>query len=183
MSMKTLVLVIYTNLILAAAKKPTMWEKLQYFGKLIVTFGPVVALLEALHLWFTSNSNFIAGVLCALVINMGVGIWYHRKMKTFSWYEFFMGNIKMFSVVMLVYVLLELLRMAVGANVIGEGFKIIVQTTTILYPVSKSMKNIYILTQKNFPPSFIMDRLYNFEKTGNVKELFEGKDDNLNNVG
>lgn len=184
--MKTILLLIYSNLILATAKKPTFWEKVQYFKNLVMTFGPVVALMEALHIWFTDNSNFIAGVVVALVINMGVGIVYHLKMETFNWWEFFVGNAKMFFAVSVVYVLLELLRSAMGSNVlISDGFKLVVQTTTIIYPISKAVKNIHILTNKEFPPAAIMNRLYNFEKTGDVKELYrpDEENNNLNNVG
>lgn len=176
---------IYSNLILVAAKKPNIWEKVQYLINLVATFGPVALLLKDLDAWFTTNANFIAGVVVALVINIVVGWWYHSVMKTFSWNEFFKGNGKMFFVVFVVYILLELLRFAMGNNIIGEGFKIIVQVSTILYPVSKALKNIHILTHKKHPPAAIMDRLYNFEKTGNVKELYNQKDDetDLNNVG
>jgi len=164
---------VYVWLMLLTTNKPTFWDKLAYLGKLIATFGPIVALLEALRLWFVSNQTFIGGVILALIINMGVGLWYHAKAGTFSWKAFMLGNIKMFSGVMLMYIMLELLRSAAGATVISESFKIVVQTTTMLWPVSKSLKNLYIIHEKKFPPAFIMERLYNFEKNGNLKDLFD----------
>jgi hypothetical protein len=164
---------IYVWIILLAEKQVTVWDKINYALKLLATFGPIVALLEALRIWFQDNQTFIGGVLVALLLNMGIGMWYHKRARTFSWSAFFEGNIKMFCGVMLVYILLELLRSAAGNTIISEAFKIIVQTTTMLWPVSKSLKNIYIIYEKKFPPAFIMERLYNFEKTGNVKQLFD----------
>jgi hypothetical protein len=56
---------------------------------------------------------------------------------------------------------------------VGESFKILIQVVTLLYPVSKVLKNIYILSNKQFPPAFIMDKIYNFEKNGDLKDLFD----------
>lgn len=171
--MKLFIQKIYVWLILLSEKQVTFWDKLSYMGKLIATFGPVVALLEAFQLWFASNQVFIGAMLIALVLNMIVGVWYHMAQNTFSWSDFFRGNIKMFAGVFLVYIMLELLRMAAGHGIVSEGFKIIVQVTTMLWPVSKSLKNLHIIYGKKWPPPYIMNRIYNFEKSGNVKELFD----------
>jgi len=171
--MKLLIQKIYVWVILLTARQPTFWDKLTYMGKLIAAFGPIVALLEAFHLWFVSNQVFIGAMLIALVINMVVGVWYHLAQHTFSWRDFWAGNIKMFAGVFLVYILLELLRMAAGHGIVSEGFKIMIQVTMMLWPVSKSLKNLHIIYGKKWPPPYIMNRIYNFEKNGNVKELFE----------
>jgi len=171
--MKYLLVKQYHALILLATKQPTFYDKVCYFGKVVAALGPVVAIIDALSIWFYSNSNFIAVMLGVLVINMGIGIWYHHVMGTFSWRLFMGRNAEMFLVIFVVYILLELLRFVVGNNVVGNGFKVLVQTTTIIYPVSKSLKNIYILSEKRHPPAFIMERLYKFEKTGDIKDLIE----------
>ena len=64
------------------------------------------------------------------------------------------------------------LRITIGDNFISEGFGTIIQISTLLYPTSKALKNLFILSNNQFPPAFIMERLYNFEKTGNLKDLF-----------
>lgn len=78
----------------------------------------------------------------------------------------------MWAVLIPVYTLLEMLRLTAGDNMIGEGFKVVIQITTLLYPISKALKNFYILSNKQFPPQFIMNKIYNFEKTGDIKEFF-----------
>jgi len=183
--LKLHLLKIFYSAILLSTDKPSFIEKVQYWAKVLLASAPVVAVLERLGFWYDSNSQFFRFVLIALLINMGVGLWYHLKMKTFSWKEFFSRNILMFVNVLLVYVLLDMLRITAGDNIIGETFKVLIQVTTLLWPASKALKNIYILNQKKFPPAFIMDRLYNFEKNGNIKDLFNDKNDNdgLNNVG
>lgn len=184
--MKIFLLKIYSSVILIGAKNPTLYEKFWYFVKIVGAFGPVVALLDALRLWFNSNSNFMAGVLVALLINMGVGWWFHKKNGTFSWKEFVKGNIKMFCGVLVLYFLLELLRSAAGDGVVGEGFKIVVQVATMIWPVSKALKNLHLIFERKFPPAFIMDRFYTFEKTGRLTDLYGNdinNDNEINNAG
>ena len=78
----------------------------------------------------------------------------------------------MIAVLIVVYFLLEMLRLTMGENVIGEGFRSVIQVSTLLYPSSKALKNLYILSNKQFPPKFIMERLYKFEQTGDLKDLY-----------
>lgn len=166
-----------SSVLLLNYDKATWYDKLQYLSTIAVTSAPVVAFLDYCNVWYTSNQEFITWVLIALAFNMGVGLRYHLKMGTFSWQEFFSRNISMFANVVVVYVLLDLLRVAAGDNIIAETFKVLIQVTTLLHPVSKALKNIYVLNKKKFPPSFIMDRLYNFEKTGNIEELYSHKNE------
>jgi hypothetical protein len=168
---------IYFSIILLASDKPSIAEKIQYWLKLIATSAPVVLVLDYFDFWYKDNSQFFNYVLVALILNMIIGIVYHVKMNTFSWGDFFMRNISMFINVLVVYVLLDMLRNTAGNNIVGESFKVLIQVTTLLYPISKTLKNIYILNQNKFPPAFIMERLYNFEKNGNLDDLFNKKDE------
>jgi len=161
------------RIILLVDSRPSFTDKLSYLVNLIGAFAPVAYLLDGLSFWFKTNQQFSAFVLICLVINMGVGARYHSKMKTFNWKEMLTKNSVMCGVLILVYTMLEMLRLTAGNNVVGEGFKILIQVMTLLYPISKACKNIYILSNKQFPPAFIMDRMYNFEKNGNLKELFD----------
>lgn len=165
------------SIILLTSDRPSFMEKIGYWIKLLVASAPVVAFLEYFGFWYKDNSQFVSFILIALLFNMGVGLRYHHKMRTFSWGEFFNKNIAMFVSVISVYILLEMLRLTAGNNIVGETFKVVVQVTTLLYPISKSLKNIYILNQKKFPPAFIMEKIYNFEKNGNIKELFKDNED------
>lgn len=169
---------VFYSLILLSAKNVTIYDKIEYLVKLIAAFAPVAVLLELLDIWYKDNEQFCAFVLVAILINMGVGIVYHVRYKTFSWKEFFSKNISMMAEVIVVYVLLEMIRLTFGGGAVGESLKVVIQIATLLRPTSKALKNIYILTEKKHPPSFIMERLYNFEKNGNIDELVNPKDNN-----
>lgn len=161
------------RMILMVDNRPTVLEKLHYLIGLIVTFGPIAYILDGLNLWFENNQQFSSFVIICLLVNLLVGVRYHNKMRTFCWKEFFIKNIEMWVILVLVYGLLEMLRITAGNNIVGEGFKVLIQVMTLLYPISKALKNIYILSNKKFPPSFIMDKIYTFEKNGDLNNLFQ----------
>tara|TARA_R110000772_G_scaffold35637_11_gene85866 strand:+ start:7816 stop:8373 length:558 start_codon:yes stop_codon:yes gene_type:complete len=159
------------SIILLASDKPSLQEKLQYLIKLIVTFAPIAFLLEQFDVWFVDNEVFFSYVIVTLLVNIFVGGWYHKKNGSFEWAMFFRKNIEMWVILILVYPVLEMVSNLAGHNIVGDGFKVVIQIATLLYPASKVFKNAYILSNKKFPPSFIMDRIYNFEKSGNLKDL------------
>lgn len=161
------------RMMLLADNRPSITDKISYFFNLLGTFAPIAYLMDGINLWFQTNQQFSSFILICLVANMVVGAVFHNKMNTFSWKELLKKNSEMWLVLIVVYALLEMLRLTAGNNFVGEYFKILIQVMTLLYPVSKALKNIYILSNKQFPPSFIMDKIYSFEKDGNIKELFD----------
>lgn len=86
----------------------------------------------------------------------------------------------MAAVIVGVYIMLDMLRYTAGNNIAGEIFKVLIQVTTLLYPTSKVLKNIFIMTGGKYPPKFLMDKLYNFEKSGDLSEFFKTKKENEN---
>lgn len=164
---------ILSEIILLADDRPSFIEKITYCFNIIITFAPVAYFLDVFNLWFQTNHQFSSFLILCVVGNMGVGARFHYKMGTFSWIDFWKKNSEMFLVLVVVYAFLEMLRVTTGNNLVGEGFKILIQVMTLFYPISKALKNIYILTNKRYPPTFIMDKMYNFEKTGNLKDLLD----------
>lgn len=178
---KTMLRKILCDILLIADNHPTFFEKVKYYFTIISAFAPFAYMLDGISQWFTDNKQFASFVMLCILINIIVGAWYHHKMRTFSWELFFKRNSLMVAVLLVAYTLLEMLRITAGDNMFAEGFKAVIQVSTLLYPMSKALKNLYVLSNKQFPPSFVMERLYNFEKTGNLKDLFpEQQNDNKN---
>jgi len=44
---------------------------------------------------------------------------------------------------------------------------------TLLYPVSKAVKHIFILSKGKYPPQWIIAALYQYEKNGKLKDFFQ----------
>lgn len=179
---KTMFRKLFCDIILIADSHPTFLEKLKYFIMIISAFAPIAYMLDGVSEWFTYNRQFASFVIVCIVANIIIGGIYHHKMKTFSYELFLKRNTLMIAVLVVAYIMLEMLRITVGQNVFAEGFKAIIQVSTLLYPMSKALKNLYILSNKQFPPAFIMNRLYNFEKTGNFKDLYPEQNKNQENA-
>lgn len=163
---------LFYELILASDKTPTFSDKLSYIFNVVLTFTPIAYLLNGLNIWFQNNQQFSTFVTICLIANMGVGVWFHIQAKSFSWEFFFKRNFIMWAVLIVAYGMLEMLRLTAGDNIIGDAFKILIQVSTLLYPISKVLKNLFLLSNKQFPPAFIMEKIYTFEKSGNLKDLF-----------
>lgn len=162
-------------LILFTEDKVNFWDKITYLKNLLITFAPVAFALHWFNWWFEQNRQFANFLVIALFFNMLIGIGVHLKNKSFDWIQFFKKNGIMIFACVSTYTVLELLRYTTGDNVIAEAFKVTIQLMTLLFPISKVVKNIHILTNGDFPPEFFIKRLYNFEKEGNLNEFFNGK--------
>lgn len=170
--MPTMILRLLSKIVLLADTHPTIIEKIRYFFIILSTFAPIAWLIKSISGWYIENNQFGNYLLVAITLNIFIGAWYHLKNGTFSWEFFFKRNLLMITILFLAYTMLEMLRKTIGENIFSEGFGTIIQISTLLYPMSKALKNLFILSNKQFPPAFIMERLYNFEKSGNLKDLF-----------
>lgn len=160
-------------ILLSGSVSRTDW--LRYAWNALLHFAPVAFVLSVFNLWFADNKQFGTFICAALVINLVVGGIRHFVSGTFKWKLFIIRNLEVATVIITVYMLLEMLRYTVGNNIAGDTFRILIQTMTLLYPTSKVFKNIYILTKGKYPPEFLMKRLYDFEKNGDLSEFFSTK--------
>lgn len=156
-------------------------DRVKYGWNVFIHIAPVAFVLDLVNWWFAENQQFGNFMCAALIINMIVGAVMHLKNKSFSFKLFLYKNLEMGFSVVVVYVMLEMLRYTAGANFAGEIFRVSIQIMTLLYPASKVAKNIFILTKGKYPPEFLMKRLYNFEKNGDLANLFGAKNANPDN--
>lgn len=158
--------------LLLTDKHPSIWRKLKYWIEITPVLSGFGYLFDGVDLWFKTNKQFVTFVIIAVIINIVYGMYYHHKTNTFDYGQLLRKASKMVVTIIVSYVLLDMLRVTSGENIAGEIFKVVIQIMTLVWPISKTLKQVYILNNKEFPPEFIMEKLYNFEKTGNVAELF-----------
>ena len=72
-----------------------------------------------------------------------------------------------------VYLLLASLEVPLGDSLVTEVFESSLQAMTLLYPVSKAVKHIFILSIGKYPPQWIIAALYQYEKNGKLKDFFQ----------
>lgn len=151
------------------------YDRIDYYISIFIRIAPVAYIMKEFNWWYSDNEQFAKFMCWALIINMGVGIWFHLKQNTFSFKEFFIRNLEMAVLVYVVYFVLELLRYTAGDNIAGDIFKVSMQISTLLYPISKVLKNCFILSNGKIPSEYIMKRMYNFEKNGDLAAFFNEK--------
>lgn len=146
------------------------WIKIAFISILASSF--IISLKSEFNIWFTDNQKFVNGFVLVLFANIIFGMWRHMKTKSFDWKQFFIKNILMMVLVSSVYLILHRLHLSSGDNMLSEGFEAFIQVLTLFYPASKAIKSIYIISNGTYPPDFIMKKIYNFEKEGDLKDLF-----------
>lgn len=150
--------------------------KLELFTKITFVFSPIAFLLEQFNLWFTTNNIFFVGVIWAVIANIILGGRVHWKKGDFKMKVLLIKNIEMCIIVLISYPILEIISNLLGKNITGDIFKIAIQIATIVYPAGKALKNAHILSNHQYPPHFIMQRIYMFERDGDIGVLVGKKE-------
>ena len=139
--------------------------------KAIITIAPIAFMLEGFNIWFNNNHSFITAVIWVIMINMIVGAFTNYYNKSFNWEKFFIRTSSMVAIIITTYFTIELIISVANKNAITNGFETIIQIATLLYPGSKVLKNMYILSRGEYPPKWLMEKIYNFQENGDLKEL------------
>ena len=147
-------------------------DRLYYLWQTLSRSAPFMLLYRYFHSWQQTHEAFLVALAVALVVNMFVGVAYHLRQRTFSLSELLKKSAQMLGVIAAVYILLALLKVPLAESHTGELFESTLQLMTLLYPVSKAVKNIFVLTHGKYPPAWVMKALYNYEKEGKLKEFF-----------
>lgn len=163
---------LFARLILISEPFITFSDRLDYIWTVISRIAPIAFILNLMGWWWADNQQFGSFMCMVLITNAVVGIYFHLKFKTFNWKDFIVKNLEMTFIVIAGYLSMETLRYTAGDNIAGELFKALIQVCTLLYPASKIWKNIYILSNGKYPPKFFMERLYDFEKNGDLNDFF-----------
>lgn len=180
-SIKTKIAITVTPLILLFAYrvKVPVRDKISYLYDSIFTFAPVALIFAMLQRWFDTNSLFAVSLIGVLVANCLIGGYFHYKKGTFDLPTFFKKNIEMIVYTFVVYYCLYVLHANVTETFSSQLFLSLINITSLLFPISKICKNVFILSDGKHPPEFLMTKLYNFQKRGDLQEFFESKKDEI----
>ena len=172
-TLKIITLKVYCNLILLGYRELTWPERIESFFKSFILFAPVAFIIGAIRNWYIDNEHFFYGVIVLVIINMVFGGIMHWNKKKFCIKTFLNKTSEMILSLTLIYVGLEMIIFHGGDNPVTSGFRSALQMTSLLYPFSKIAKNVYIISKGKYPPEWIMKKLYDFEKNGDLQEFFK----------
>lgn len=170
-ALKIFTLKVYCNLILLGYADISWGDRLISFLKSFIIFAPVAFILAVINNWYLSNEHFFYAVIILVVINMGFGGTMHWLKKQFRIKEFLNKTSEMIISLTLIYLGLEMIISIAGNNDFTNGFRAALQMTSLLYPFGKIAKNVHIISKGKYPPRWIMSRLYDFEKTGDLNKF------------
>lgn len=165
----------FTPIVLLFTTKIKLTEK-ERFGFFITSFfklAPIAFIVNSAFNWHDEHEAFLYGLYGILFINAVLGILTHKKLKTLDIGEFSLSTLITIVVVFGVYFSLDQLSNSIPDGFISNGFSSSVQILTLLFPIAKIMRNSYILTNGKFPPEFLIEKLYNYERDGNIKTFLE----------
>lgn len=165
----------YFAIIMIADDRINLKPRIYELAMVALTISPIAYLLKSLDAWFVSNIDFVVGFILIVIANALLGIWRHMKLNQFSWVKFLLKTCLMIAVVSVVYGMLSILGHIAGENFISNGFEVAIQVTTLLYPVSKALKSVHIISNGDYPPKWIMEKVYNYNNDGDLMKFFNLK--------
>lgn len=174
---KIRLLKVLLSLILIDNKDTGYFDRAYHYIKIVAKVAPIAFFIEVFSHWFMDNKDFAAAIIIVITVNMFLGAYMHFKKGTFSWKTFILKTMTMTVVINITYLVLELIISRAGENLIADTFRVTLQVATLLYPGSKIMKNIFVLSKGEHPPKWIMQKIYNFQSNGDLHS-FLSTDDN-----
>lgn len=166
---------LYCNILIFADGNGPHEERIKGLGRAMLALGPISFVAGTLELWYEENTTFTLFAVGFVGANAVIGGIVHLMNNRFRWETFFLKTLKMVVIITGVYFVLEGIISPLGSNPVTTGFKAAFQVATLLYPGSKILKNFYIWSDGEHPPKYIMERVYNFQENGDLKEFMEGK--------
>ena len=132
-------------------------DRVYYF---FVAFFKSIPLL-LLYAYFSTdreqNAIFYASIGVLLLLDMLAGAWYHFKKGDFDFVDLFKGTITKMLLITIAFISLSLLNIPLSRSGWGNAFEITIQ----------------MISKGKFPPEFFMRTLYNYEKSGKLREFYE----------
>lgn len=151
----------------------SLYLRLESWLKSVASLGPFAFLVGVLGAWYKENETFTLFAVAFVFANAILGAIVHQIQKTFQWEIFLVKTMKMICIITGVYFVLEGIVSPIGDNAVKLGFIATFQVSTLLYPGSKILKNLFIWSGGEHPPRWMMEKVYNFQKDGNLKKFLD----------
>lgn len=160
------------NIIIITDSKFNRFERFLSWCKVNLILAPVSYVLSGLGFWIHDNHVFVSFMLGTITINLLLGGYVHwQKVKDFNWATLLTKTVEMCIVTIAVYAVLEMVLILASKNVVTDLFRISVQISTMIYPMSKIIKNSHILTGGEFPPKWLMRKFFKLQRDGDISNF------------
>jgi hypothetical protein len=139
-----------------------------YFEALC-TIIPIAALLSISDMLLGADHLFLMIIFISVFIDAVLGIFKHAKQKTLSANEFIIGQVIKLAIAYINIFIFHSIAYSVketgfiNTYIINSG-----NLSSLLYVVSSIFSSIYVISNKKFPPQYILDKIDSFFKTGKL---------------
>lgn len=161
----------YTMVILISDTQVSLSDRINNFTKVILLIAPMSIVLDCLNLWFKTNKEFATGLIFMIFLNMIIGAISHKIIKKFKWNTLLIKTCEIVGVTSATYLVIEIIIKTAGENTITNLFETTLQVTTLLYPASKILKNLFIISNGKYPPKWVMQKVYDFQENGDLSQF------------
>ena len=148
-------------------------DRIKYVLIALYIHTPLIFIYNYVSNWFGANSVFTESASIIILANMIIGGASHFKRDTFSWKELFKKNFFIILVVFISYLVLEKLFSFFADTFAGSMLKSSISFIVLMYPASKFITSMFILTNGKFPPEYLIKLFYTYEKNGRLKDFLE----------
>lgn len=162
---------LYTMIILIFDNHLSISDRVTNFAKIFLLVAPMSLILDSLNLWFETNKQFATGLTLMIFLNMIIGAISHKIIRQFKWKTLLIKTCETVVVTLVTYLVLEIILATAGENTITNLFEVTLQVTTLLYPGSKILKNLFIISNGKYPPKWIMQKVYDFQESGDLSQF------------
>ena len=163
--------------------KGSFSQKLLASAQLSLAPAAAVTLTERISGWYVESEFFLFCVCVVLAIDHILDSYVHLIiLKDFT----FKGNLKelitKLSIISMGFIILSVINKVLEPiEFFKSYFSVLVQLMVILYPSATALTNMSVVTGGKFPPSGLLKKIKNFEKTGDLESLKEKTESDENN--
>ncbi len=120
--------------------------------------------------WYYENVSFMVLVFIAIAVDHIAGsLVHHFWLDDFKWPKNLAGLLNKVGVVVMGYILFEMVREILkDTGFLAETFKVFLQLSVAMWPISSGLKNLWIMSNKRFPPEVWFKKIDRFNETGDV---------------
>lgn len=151
----------------------TYWDRVKYFFQAVWISFPFIVIYNHISGWHDANVLFVESASIIIFVNMIFGGVSHWKQGTFSWWRLGLKNFYIVCIVLCTYLVLDKLFGFFADTFVGGMLKSSISFIVLMYPASKFMASLFIVTNGKFPPMYLMKLFYSYEKSGRIKDFFD----------
>lgn len=163
---------------------PNISEKVFYIFKMATIPAFFISIVETFSGWYIVDEKFMLIVFIAVALDHALGSIVHLFFKKdFSIKLNIKGLFIKLTGCIVGYVLFIMIHEIIKDEAfIAKYFKMVIQMMVLIYPAGSAILNLHIVTGGKIPPKWMIDRVTNFQNTGDIEQFKFNKDEKTNGI-